>query len=156
MRVVDEAILARLGTKQDAYTYHDAATNLTVYDGLWNARKQGEPSVVDFPLPYATFYSSLGDDDRLTQRLGAGIPRIEVPFQFTYVGLDRNQAKAAGERIRARLKRWRPVIDGLTTEFVQVTSSQRIRPDNDVVRPDGSPLFYGVDTYAVGVRSITA
>lgn len=155
MRVVDAAILARLGDPVvgDAYSYFRADVGVTIRDGFWDARPDvSTPLVIKNPLPYATYTSSVGDDDESTRRLSADIPRTSVFFSFNYVGLDRNQAKAAGERIRAQMKRWRPTVAGFSTEIVELLESQRIRRDDEVVRPDGMPLFYGVDNYAVGVR----
>lgn len=140
MRVVDDAVLARVRT-----------LGFEIYDGLMDVRDPAS-NVVTYPVPYAMYFSSVGDDDEDTRRLSAHIPRDSVFFTFTYVGLDRNQTKAAGEQIRGRLRRWRPVIAGLKCEIVQVLESQRVRRDDDAVRPDGSPLFYGVDNCAVGVR----
>lgn len=141
MRVVDDAVLARL-----------AAVPFAVRDGFFDARPEGGAVVVTYALPYAVYYSSIGDDDEDTRRLSAHIPRESVFFSITYVGLDRRQTKAAGERIRAQLRRWRPTVVGYRAEVVQLLESQRIRRDDEAIRPDGSPLFYGVDNYAVGVR----
>ena len=141
MRVVDDAVLARVGGQ-----------GFNVHDGYFDARPPGELVVVSIPLPYAVFYSSVGDDDEETRRLCARAPRESVFFTFTYVGADRNQTKWAGERLWARMKRWRPDVEGQVCEVVQRLESQRVRRDDDAIRPDGSPLFYGVDNYAVGVR----
>lgn len=155
MRAVDEVILARLGdpVAGELYRYFRAGVDVTIHDGMFDARpKIGEPKVVTYDLPYAVYTSSVGDDDEETRRLDARIPRDSVFFSFTYVGLDRNQAKAAGERIHAQMKRWRPVVPGFHCEIVQRLQSQRIRRDDEATRPDGAPLFYGVTEYAVGVR----
>lgn len=156
MRAVDDVILARLGdlVAGQKYRYFRNAVGVTIHDGLFDARPDSGLVVVSYPLPYAVFYSSVGDDDEVNaQRLSADITRDSVFFSFTYVGLDRNQAKWAGERIRAQMKRWRPTVAGYRTEIVRRLESQRVRIDDEAVRPDGSPLFYGVDNYAVGVRS---
>ena len=140
MRAVDDVVLARL---EDAvFKVHDGFFGLV--DPL--------TKVVDYPLPYAVYYSSVGDDDEDTRRLSARISRDSVFFSITYVGSDRNQTKAAGEEIRDLLRRWRPDVPGMKAEIVQLLESQRVRRDDEAIRPDGQPLFYGVDNYAVGVR----
>lgn len=154
MRAVDEAVLARLGDPVvgQKYRYFRADVGVTIHDGFFDARNDAGQVVVTYPLPYAVYYSSVGDDDDETRRLSADIPRDSVSFSFTYVGLDRQQAKWAGERIHDALKRWRPTIPGFHCEVVRMLQSQRIRRDDDAVRPDGTPLFYGVTDFAVGVR----
>lgn len=142
MRAVDTVVLARL-----------AALPFDVHDGDYDGRPTaGPPYVVETALPYGMFYSSVGDDDEDTRRL-SGLPsRDSVFWSITYVGLSREQAKYAGEKIRGRFRRWRPIVSGYRCELVQVLESQRVRRDDDAVNPDGKPLFYGVDNYAVGVR----
>lgn len=140
MRAVDEVILERL-----------AALPFDVHDGFFGL-VDPETKVVTYPLPYAVYYSSVGDDDEDTRRLSARISRDSVFFSITYVGIDRNQTKAAGEAIRDMLRRWRPVVPGMKAEIVQLLESQRVRRDDEAIRQDGQPLFYGVDNYAVGVR----
>jgi hypothetical protein len=141
MRAVDDAVLARL----DAVPFE-------IKDGFFDARPDSGTVIVTYALPYAVYYSSVGDDDEDTRRLSAHIPRESVFFSLTYVGLDRRQTKAAGEHIRAQLRRWRPTVVGYRAEVVQLLESQRVRRDDEAIRPDGAPLFYGVDNYAVGVR----
>lgn len=158
MRAVDDVILARLGdpVPDHVYCYFRSSVGVTIHDGLFDARPPMGLVVVDYPLPYAVYSSSVGDDDEDTRRLDARIPRESVFFTFTYIGLDRNQAKAAGERIRAQMKRWRPAVAGYKTEIVTLLESQRIRRDDTASRPDGTPLFYGVDNYAVGIHQINS
>lgn len=141
MRVIDDAVLDRLSTMP-----------FDIKDGFFDARPESGAVVVTYDLPYAVYYSSVGDDDEDTRRLSARIPRDSVFFSLVYVGLDRQQTKAAGERIYDALRRWRPTVTGYRCEIVQRLESQRIRRDDDAIRPDGSPVFYGVDNYAVGVR----
>lgn len=154
MRVVDDVILARLGdpVAGQAYRYFRNSVGVTIHDGFFDARPAEGQVIVTYPLPYAVFYSSVGDDDEETRRLRGNIPRESVFFSFTYIGLDRRQAKWAGERIRAQMKRWRPTVTGYKTEIVNLLESQRVRRDDEATRPDGAPLFYGVDNYAVGIH----
>lgn len=136
MRAVDDVVLAAL-----------AATGVDIHDGLVHA--DNSTNTVTYELPYAVYYSSVGDDDnpRLSGRKG----RRSVFFSVAYVGLDRNQTKWAGEKIRAALQGKRFVVPGYRTWLCDLQESQRVRRDDDAIRPDGSPLFYGVDNYAVSI-----
>lgn len=139
MRVVDDAVLATL-----------SGINVPVYDGVAEVDSNEAPvRVVTYDVPYAVYRSSIGDDGN--SRLDGRWARRTVSFNLTYVGLDRRQAKWAGERIRDALQGKRLTVSGHKTWLCELLESQRIRPDHDAVRPDGSPLFYGVDTYALAV-----
>lgn len=141
MRAVDDVVLAMLGDLP--FTTHDS---LVVVDK--------ETNVVTLDLPYAVYASSVGDDDN--PRLTGRKKRRSVFFTLMYVGEDRNQAKAAGEAIREVLQGKRLVIpDYPKTWLCQLEASQRVRRDDDAIRPDGSPLFYGMDEYAVSVMLAT-
>lgn len=137
MRVVDDVLIPRI-----------RATGVTLHDGNMTVATDGV-QVITYQLPYAVYYSSIGDDDnaRLSGRRG----RRSVFFQVTYVGIDRNQAKAAGEKIRAVLQDQRIPVPGHKTYLCRLEESQRIRRDDDAIRPDGKPLFYGVDQYAISI-----
>lgn len=139
MRVVDEVILARL-----------AAADVDIHDGDLLLPEDGvERKIIPYDLPYAVYYSSIGDDDR--PRLTGRRARRSVFFSITYVGEDRNQAKACGERIRAALQDKAIAVPGHRTWLCQLQESQRVRRDDEVMRPDGKPLFYGVDNYALPI-----
>jgi uncharacterized protein (DUF427 family) len=124
---------------------------MVVFDGLVVA--DNESNVVEYELPYAVHYSSLGDDpeseenQRLTGRRG----RRSIFWSTTYVGADRRQAKWAGQKIRDALAGRRVVVAGHRSWLITVEESQRVRRDDDAIRPDGSPLFYGVDNYSVSI-----
>jgi hypothetical protein len=137
MRVVDDVILATL-----------EATAVTIHDGLVDA--DNSTKEVTYDLPFAVYYSSVGDDDN--RRLSGREGRRSVFFSITYVGLDRQQTKWAGEQIRAALQGQRLVIPGHRSWLVDLQESQRVRRDDDAIRPDGSPLFYGVDNYALSIQ----
>lgn len=122
-------------------------TGVDVNDGIVDADNSG--NVVTHPLPYFVYYSSIGDDDNV--RLSGRKGRRSVFFSVTYVGETRDQAKAAGERARGVLQGKRLVIPGHKSWLCQLQESQRVRRDDDAIRPDGSPLFYGVDNYAVSI-----
>ena len=139
MRAVDDVLLARL-----------EAAGIDLHDGEMELPEDGVArKLVPYDLPYAVYYSSIGDDDR--PRKSGRRARRSVFFSITYVGADRNQAKACGERIRAELQDPLIEIPGHRSWLCQLQESQRVRRDDEVVRPDGSPLFYGVDNYALPV-----
>jgi hypothetical protein len=110
-----------------------------------------EQVVVSYPVPFATYTSSIGADDN--PRLTGRKMRRSVFFIFTYVGITMTQAKAAGERIRDELEHHRPVIPGHRAWPIagEIDGSDRIRADYNVLRPDGSALYYGIDRYAVSI-----
>lgn len=158
MRLVDEAVFTRLETAgMWATGLHDTAAAaapagaMVVFDG--RAEFDTDGKVVRHALPYAVYYSSLGDDPptdsniRLTGQRG----RRSVFFSVTYIGGDSRQTKWAGQKIRDALADVRLVVPGHRLWLVSVEESQRIRRDDEAVRPDGSPLFYGVDNYAVSL-----
>lgn len=136
MRVVDTAVL---GVLEDA--------NLNVHDGLVSA--DNSSNVVTYDLPYVVYYSSVGDDDN--RRLSGRKARRSVFFSVTYVGLTREQAKWAGEKVRAALQGQRLTIPGHRSWLCDLQESQRVRRDDDAIRPNGAPLFYGVDNYALSI-----
>lgn len=147
MIVVDDAVLARLRSNP----------NLNVHDGLVLARKDPlAPVVVTLPLPYIVYASAIGDDDDETSRLSGRRMRRSVPLYLMYVGLDREQTKACGQAARILLERWVPPIPTYRPRPVKLEESQRVRRDDDAVRPDGSPLFYGNDAYAVSIMPAPA
>lgn len=140
MRAVDDVILARL-----------AAAGVDIHDGEMQFPEGEGPArkIIPYDLPYATYYSSVGDDDR--PRLTGRRARRSVFFSIIFVGGDRNQTKACGERIRLHLQDRKIEVPGYQTWLCQLQESQRIRRDDEVVRPDGTPLFYGVDNYALPI-----
>ena len=143
MRAVDDVVLARL----------NALENMVVHDGEMELPPEGVArKVVAYKTPYAVYYSSVGDDDRA--RLTGRRARRSVFFSIVYVGQDRNQAKACGERIRESLQDKRIAVPGHKVWLCQLQESQRVRRDDEVVRPDGSPLFYGVDNYALPITLV--
>ena len=78
-------------------------------------------------------------------------PRRPCRTDDEIVGIDRNQAKWAGEKIRAALGDQPIPVEGHRTWLCQLQESQRVRRDDEAVRSDGSPLFYGVDNYALPI-----
>lgn len=142
MRVVDDVVLTTLRTLEQGDD-----EGVQIHDGLVYA--DNTSNVVTYDLPYAVYYSSVGDDDN--RRLSGRKGRRSVFFSVTYVGLTREQTKWAGEQIRAVLQGQRLVIPGHRSWLCDLQESQRVRRDDDAIRPDGSPLFYGVDNFAISI-----
>lgn len=141
MIAADDAVLALLND----------ITGLTVCDGYVPTENDGKKVTV--PVPYAVFYSSVGDDSR--PRLAGRNMRRSVFFAVTYVGLSREQAKWAGEKVRAVLEGHRVTVVGHdAVGLIQLLESQRVRRDDDAIAPDGAPLFYGVDNYAIPINIV--
>lgn len=140
MRAVDKVVLDTL-----------KATGITTYDGLV---KVTATNVVNYPTPYLVYYSSVGDDH--SRRLTGRNTRRSVYFRVQYVGLTVHQTKIAGERVRAALEGRRLDIPGHRAWLCDLEESQTVRRDDDAIRPDGSPLFYGVDIYSISVTLIPA
>lgn len=143
MRAVDDVILARLAVLP-GFDVHDSVMELNDTDG--------DPKIVSYPLPYAVYYSNVGDDDR--PRLTGRRACRSVFFSITFVGIDRNQTKALGERIRDSLQDKVIPVPGHKAWLCRLEESQRIRRDDEAVRPDGSPLYYGVDNYALPITLV--
>lgn len=141
MIVVDTAVLTRLRSN----------VNLHVFDGLVLPTKDpDQPVRVNLPMPYINYTSAVGDDDNY--RLAGRRQRRSVPFWLMYVGLDREQAKGAGEAARELLEGWLASIENHNVWRCKLEESQRIRRDDDALNPDGKPLFYGVDAYAISMQ----
>ena len=139
MRAVDDVVLAAL-----------EETGVSIHDGHVDANN--ESNVVTYTLPYAVYYSSVGDDDDVDNpRLIDVHTRRSVFISLIYVGIDRRQAKWAGEKIRDAINGKRFDIPGHRTWKCKVEESQRVRRDDDAIDPDGNPLFYGVDNYATSI-----
>jgi hypothetical protein len=134
VRAVDEAVMQLL--RDD---------DLTVFDGFVPVDTTSK--VVAFELPFIVYYGAPGVEEgrRLTGRRGLRT----VGFMVTFVGIDRNQAKWAGEKARTVLSRTRLTIDGRKTGLVDVLTSPWVWRDDDMLQPDGKPVFYGRDTYEV-------
>lgn len=139
MRVVDDVVLAAL--KEIGVAVHDSEVTVDT-----------TTKVVKVGLPYAAYHSSIGDD--ADPRLD-GRNTIRTPyFSITYVGEDRNQAKALGEKIRNALEGRRFAISGRRAWLCRLDESTRVFRADDAIRPDGRPLFYGVDSYSLPVTIV--
>lgn len=158
MRVVDTALLGEVGRGQDsAHPDRKALGGLIGGDAnlpIWVGETGIDPLTttvvrVDFPVPFATYTSAVGDDDNM--RLSGRRVRRSVPFYLIYVGSTLDQTKWAGERLRLKLERHRLAVSGLRSWPIRLEESQRVRRDDNVMRPDGSPLWYGIDSYAVSI-----
>lgn len=151
-RAVDDVVLATLRAAL-ADTAPPGGDPVQVHDGMVLAPPTpGEPRIIREATPFLVFYSSVGYDDRGDKRNGFPTRR-SVYWQITAVGLDRNQAKAAAELAREALRGRALDIPDHRSWRVSVESSQVIRRDDDAIRPDGKPLFYGVDEYAMSITT---
>lgn len=158
MRIVDTAIVGEVGRGQDSDHPDRLALggliggnpNLPVWVGETAIDPFATGKVtVTYDVPFATYTSAIGDDDN--PRLSGRKVRRSVPFYITYVGETIDQAKWAGELLRLKLQRARLIIPDTRSWPVQLDVSDRIRPDDNVMRPDGSPLYYGIDSYSVSI-----
>lgn len=139
MRAVDDVVLDLL-----------RGASVDIHDGEFLlSEPDTQRQVVPYETPYAVYYSSVGTDDR--RRITGRSARRSVFFSITYIGGDRNQAKWLGEKIRDLLNDKPIVIPGHNSWLCQLQESQRVRRDDEVVRPGGKPLFYGVDNYALPI-----
>ena len=158
MRIVDTALLGDVGRGQDA-NHPDRLALGGVIGGdshlhVWVGQTGIDllstvKHTITYDVPFAYYTSAVGDDDN--PRLTGRKVRRSVPFYLTYVGATLEQTKAAGERLRLKLQRHRLVIPDVRSWPIQLEVSQRVRRDDNVMRPDGSPLYYGTDEYAVSI-----
>jgi hypothetical protein len=151
MRIVDTALLGDVSPERLAL---GGLIGGDPYLPVWDGETGIDPfsqtkETVTYDVPFATYASAVGDDDNT--RLTGRKVRRSVPFYLIYVGSTREQAKWAGERLRLKLQRHRLVIPGTRVWPIQLEESQRVRRDDNVMRPDGSPLYYGTDAYAVSI-----
>jgi hypothetical protein len=161
MRAVDNYLIGKHDPETNVLDGSGYLSNLgfAIYDDQTQIDPMSPDKVtVTYPVPFATYSSSVGDDDN--RRLSGRRARRSVFFSFVYVGETREQAKWAGERLRRALERHRPasLTDPETLETYRcwpisllLGGSQRVRRDDAVMRPDGSPLFYGIDDFAVSL-----
>lgn len=149
MRALDAAVLALLAP----IALPSGA--FQTYDGYVTVDNSGK--TVEYPLPFLVYYSNLGDDhpeDPQNRRLGGGSFRLSKLFQLTYVGITPDQARLAGEKARDVLRGKRIDLgSGQPSWPLTVEESQRVRRDDDAIRPGGEPLFYGVDIYTFSHRT---
>lgn len=154
MRAVDDYLIGRHDPVTNALdgTGYLSSLPFALYDDQTGIDPMTPDKVtVTYPVPFATYSSSVGDDDN--RRLSGRRGRRSVFFSFVYVGETREQTKAAGELLRAKLERHRPVLTEYRCWPISLLTggSQRIRRDDAVMRPDGSPLYYGIDDFAVSL-----
>lgn len=125
----------------------NAVANLNVWDGHVED-SDADLSVISADLPYVVFWGGYDDDtpgDSLAGTSGAHL----TEFRVTAVGGTREQAKWAGEQARAVLNRKR-VTFVAGSRFVRCTeNSGYVTRDDTWTRPDGAPLFSGIDQYEV-------
>lgn len=148
---VDAAILALLGDPVSGKpnTYFRSSVGVTVFDGWFKLPPNDNPNAkaIDYPLPYANFLSSFGDED--SRRLSGRTAQTEEFFRLFVVGEERQQVKWAVGRLRSHLSGVR--LTGLTvnTSLIRVDSAPLITRDDGATRPDGRPLFAAIDNYTL-------
>lgn len=139
MRAVDAAIVARL-----------EAAGITVYPSY--VEVNNETKVVTYPMPFVVYYSSIGIDE--APRLSGRNFQRTTGFMVTYVGLTAEQAKWEGEKARAALVGRRLDVNGRKSGLIECQTSPWVWRDDDMIRPDGQPVFYGRDTYEVPIAHL--
>lgn len=139
MRVVDNAIIARI-----------QGAGLTVHDGIVTVDTKTKK--VLYTLPFVVYYGSLGIEE--APRLSGRRRQRTVGFMATYVGESREQAKWAGEKVRGALSGVRLSIPGYKVGLIELVTSPWVWRDDDMLRPDGQPVFYGRDTYEVPIFNV--
>lgn len=128
-------------TDDDLLTMLRAVPYLNVYDGAVDVDE--DTKVISVPMPYIVYWSSTGYD-RDARKSGDVNGRVHE-FQLTGVGETREQAKAALDKARAAISRKR-----LNGNLIQrQPDNPLINKDDDLTRPGGAPIYYGVDRYAV-------
>lgn len=150
---IDDVILFALGGDKVG-TGEPGPLGVTIWDGLMKPfplNDEGK-AVVTYDLPYAVYTSNVGLDTH--RRVCGGTARTSTFWAIQYVGADRWQTKWAGKRIRDAL-RGRLTVAGRRTGIPICDVSPRIWRDDDAIRPDGTPLYYGVDEYAVSAPRMT-
>jgi hypothetical protein len=101
--------------------------------------------VIAVPLPYLVYSSSPGYDRGI--RFAGSVTGRVSEFRLTGVGESERQAKWVLNEAYKVLNRRR--LNGALIK--SSNDSQDVRRDDDYTRPDGKPLFFGVERYAVGV-----
>lgn len=126
-----------------------AVPNLRVFDGYVTDSDEAEKTI-SAPLPYVVYYTLT--DENVGDTLGAVTVGARLHgFQINYVGATAEQARAVRDRVRGALDRaWVTMPAGDRLVRRDDDDSQAIRRDDAWTRPDGGPLFYGVDRYRVG------
>ncbi|WP_232676676.1 hypothetical protein [Nocardioides sp. R-C-SC26] len=125
-----------------------AHANLEVYDGdvrLSDADRLAK--VISVPLPYLVFHSAPGSD-RAQSLAGTSGARL-LTFRVTFVGGSREEAKAASEIAEGVLKEQVLSFPAGERLVTRTDNNLPVRRDDAWTRPQGKPLFYGVDEYVV-------
>lgn len=122
--------------------------DLAVMDGFVPTSNDNS-KVVSYELPFVVYYGAPGVPS--TMRLTGRRQQTNVGFMVTSVGIDRNQAKWACEKARAELEGRRLILAGRKSGLITCLTSPWVWRDDDMIRPDGKPIFYARDTYEVPV-----
>jgi hypothetical protein len=143
MRVVDNAVLAVLD---------ELPLDIHRADVITDTEQDTDQVIVTYDLPYAVYYSNVGDDHN--PRLDGRTSRRSVFMSIMVVGVNHEQTKWGLEKVRDVLEGKRIPVPDHKSFLVDLQESQRVRRDDDAIRPDGSPLFYGVDNYAMSITRV--
>lgn len=101
--------------------------------------------VIRVPLPYIVFNSSPGYDRDKRQSGHVGGRVLE--FDLKGVGDSERQAKWVLDQARTVLSR--KFLNG--NLIIRSDDNERVKREDDFALPDGKPLFFGVDKYAVAI-----
>lgn len=149
---IDAAVLALLGdpVADHENTYFRESVGVTVYDGWFKLPAGAEVETgkrVTYPLPYANYMSSFGDED--SPRLCGRTAQTEEFFRLFVVGLSREQVKWAVGRLRSLLSGTRLTGVNVKPSLIKVDSAPLMTRDDGATRPDGRPLFTAIDNYTL-------
>lgn len=142
--IVDDEILTLLAVSPfHLYDPSVTATVNAIFDGYPEADETEK--VISIPLPYLVYVTTPGYDNDPRQCGDVGGRVLE--FQVTAVGRSQRQAKWALDHAREALSRKRLG----RALIVRSEDNLYVRRDDEFTRPDGGPLFLGVDRYAVAI-----
>lgn len=120
-------------------------SGMNYYDG-WVTDSDESAKTISAPLPYAVYYSTPG---RPVNGRPGGRSGREYEFQVSYVGMTREQAVWAQEKIEATLDGVSITVAGRSRTIARTPDNQFIGRDDTWTRPDGRPLFYGALRFTV-------
>lgn len=136
--VVDSAVLTQLRT----------ITGVHIYDGYVTDSDESAQTI-SAALPYAVYYTALG------RSVNASANRRRaraMEFQVNFVGLSREQAIWAAEKIDALVDEMPIIVAGKSHKVFRTEDDLFVRRDDTWTRPDGGPLFFGTLRYGVKSR----
>lgn len=144
--LIDDEILALLAVSPfHLYDAGAVATPNAIFEGYPQADETEK--IIAVPLPYLVYVTTPGFDNDLRQ-CGDVAGRV-LEFQIAAIGEAQWQAKWALDHARAVLSRRR-----LGRALIRRSPDNLyVRRESEFTRPDGGPLFHGVDRYAVAIST---